>query len=154
MAAALRSIGWSVRRNPSCTRSLPWPAVLPELSYPGTISLQPVDSFPPPSAVFTDGSILQSGGAAAVQPDTEIAVSVRVDRPRSSTHCELVALGLGLRLDPPPPLLLTDSLVSLQLLQSWGPAPLVESSAVQIVRRYAGSWHSRPRGRWCQDSRR
>ena len=81
----------------------------PELSYPGEILLQPVDTFAQPAAVYTDGSVSVSGGAAAVQVDEDIVQTSRITAPHSSTHCELVA-----------PQILTDSLASLHLLQSWG----------------------------------
>ena len=42
-----------------------------------------------------------------------------VVNPRSSTHCELVGLALALERVPPPPQILTDSLVSLWLLRRW-----------------------------------
>jgi hypothetical protein len=43
---------------------------------------------------------------------------VRIPQPRSSVHCELVALGLGLQLEAP--LLISDSLVALQTRHGWG----------------------------------
>jgi len=120
LASALKSVRWSMRRNTSCRRSLSWPHLAPEPHFPGPISLQPVDSFAPDNTVYTDGSLILHGGAAAVQPATAISSTARLPAPRSSTHCELVALGLGLQLDPPPKLLITDSLVSLHLLKGWG----------------------------------
>ena len=120
LAAALQAMGWSVRRNLSCARTPSWPLVLPELSYPGPITLSFVDSFAPVNAAYTDGSVMQFGGATVVQPDTDTLTSVRVGQPRSSTHCELIALGLGLQLATPASALLTDSLISLQLLRHWG----------------------------------
>jgi hypothetical protein len=60
---------------------------------------------------------MRHGGAAAVQPDTATTCTVRLATPRSSTHCELVALGLGLQMEPSPSLLITDSLVALHLLR-------------------------------------
>ena len=83
------------------------PSSGPELCYSGPVLLQPEDSFPLPGAVFTDGSLSVSGGAAAV-PDTDASVLASVPSPRSSTHCELVALCLAAALAPPH--ILTDSL--------------------------------------------
>ena len=45
----------------------------------------------------------------------------RVPAPRSSTHCELVALNLALQLRPSQ--ILTDSLAALMMLQRWGSWP-------------------------------
>ena len=42
---------------------------------------------------------------------------MRVPGPRSSTHCELVALGLAMQIEAAQ--VLTDSLTSLRLLRSW-----------------------------------
>ena len=96
--------------------------VAAEPSFAGTVRLHPVDSFPLYGAVFTDGSILTNGGAAAVQPDTEEVLLATVQQPRSSTHCELVALCLALSLNPSQ--ILTDSLSSLHLISAWGQWPM------------------------------
>ena len=118
LASALRSVQWRVRRNGSCLRAAAWPHITPEPSYPGEVLLTPVDSFAMPGAVYTDGSVSHCGGAAAVLMDDETIRTARVSRPRSSTHCELIALALALQLRPPH--ILTDSLASLHLLKSWG----------------------------------
>jgi hypothetical protein len=123
LSAALQAAGWQLRRNLACARSPHWPHISPEPQFFGPVTLHPVDSLPPTNAVYTDGSVIHHGGAAAVQVDTDSIVISRIPNPRSSTHCELVALGLGVQLDPPPPLLLTDSLVSLQLIRGWGTWP-------------------------------
>ena len=117
LQAALQSVGWSVHRNAQCLRATQWPAVSPELPYPGDILLQPEDSFPQVDAVFTDGSLAATGGAAAVQPDTATTLQAHLPSACSSTQCELAALCLALSLSPPQ--VLTDSLCSLQLLQRW-----------------------------------
>ena len=118
LRAALRATGWTMRRNLQCLRTPAWPGVLAEEGYSGVVLLQPVDDFPLAGAVFTDGSVYQAGGAAAVQPDTEDVQTRRVPEPRSSTHCELVALLLALELSPTQ--ILTDSLVALTMLRNWG----------------------------------
>jgi hypothetical protein len=118
LASALQAVGWQVRRNAVCLRASCWPFVEPEPHFAGRVVAQPVDWFPDVGAVFTDGSVMSVGGAAAVQPDTGLTVCRRVVNPRSSTHCELIALGLALEMDSPQ--VLTDSLVSLHLLRGWG----------------------------------
>ena len=120
LRSALKDFGWSVRRNVDCLRTVAWPVVSPEVSYPGPVVLEPVDAFPLPGAAFTDGSLADMGGAAVVVEDSEESRLVTVPCPRSSTHCELVALCLALSLDPIPPQILTDSLTSLRLAQAWG----------------------------------
>ena len=99
-----------------------WPLLTPETSYPGDIVLTPDDTtFPDVLAIYTDGSLsATSGGAAAVSTATapEQVTTSHVLAPRSSTHCELVALNLALRLQPPA--ILTDSLASLSMLRWWG----------------------------------
>ena len=107
-----------MRHNLTCLRSSAWPAVEPERSYPGDVVLQPVDSFALAGAVYTDGSVCEAGGAAAVQVDEEAVQTVHITAPRSSTQCELVALSLALGFVPPH--ILTDSLAALHLLKSWG----------------------------------
>ena len=118
LAAALQAVGWQLRRNGVCLRAAGWPVIAPEPQFAGLVHLQPVDTFPQVDAVFTDGSVMSSGGAAAVQEDTATIVRRRVLQPRSSTHCELVALGLGMELQPPQ--MLTDSLAALHLIKGWG----------------------------------
>ena len=118
LASALQAVGWKLRRNAACRQAQAWPVVVPETGYPGQVVLQPVDSFPELNAVFTDGSVMHAGGAAAVMPDEDVVAKVRLAQPRSSTHCELAALGLALQLHPVQ--VLTDSLVSLHMLRGWG----------------------------------
>ena len=118
LAAALRAAGWRAQRNAACLRAQAWPAVESERSYPGEVLLQPVDAFALPGAVYTDGSVAQAGGAAAVHEHEEQVRTARVPAPRSSTQCELVALVLAMALSPPH--VLSDSLAALTLLQSWG----------------------------------
>ena len=117
LASALAAFGWQMQRNMACSRASSWPVVFPEVSYPGTIRLQPEDDFPLEHAAFTDGSVMDSGGAAVVVPDTDVTVLARVPSPRSSTQCELVALGLALQQDSPH--VLSDSLAALHMLRSW-----------------------------------
>ena len=118
LRAALSAMSWSVRRNPASALSAPWPALLPESSYPGAVCLPTADCFPLPHAAFTDGSLGTRGGAAVWIPDSEESLLLSVPSPRSSTHCELAALGLAMSAHPSE--VYTDSLCSLQLLRSWG----------------------------------
>ena len=117
LAAALQSVGWSVRRNEGCLRASRWPQLDPEETYSGVVELQPQDTFPMLDAVYTDGSLSATGGAAAVCCDSDTTLLLHLPTARSSTHCELVALSLALQLSPPQ--ILTDSLVSLQLVRRW-----------------------------------
>ena len=82
--------------------------------------LEPQRGSPPDDAIWTDGSVGTSGGAAAVQVQSQAQALVHVSLPRSSTQCELVALGLTSGFASPPSVILTDSLCSLQLIRSWG----------------------------------
>jgi ribonuclease HI len=82
------------------------------------VQLAPQDDIPLAYAVFTDGSVCQHGGAAALQPDTDDSFWAKVEAPRSSTHCELAALCLALGFDTP--LVLSDSLTALRMIRSWG----------------------------------
>ena len=119
--SALKAVGWKVRRNEQCIRAQKWPTVEPEEAFPGVVVLRPEDDFPMMGAVFTDGSVLSAGGAAAVQPDEELVHTRKVVQPRSSTQCELVALALAMQQRPPQ--VLTNSLASLMLLQRWDTWP-------------------------------
>ena len=121
ITSVLSVLGWSFRRNLSCLRAQSWPQVSSEASYPGELVLTPDDStLPDAEAFYTDGSLtVTSGGAAAVSMAThpELATTLYLSAPRSSTHCELVALILALRQSPAA--VLTDSLASLAMLRGW-----------------------------------
>ena len=119
LRSALAAVGWSIRRNLACRRSTPWPRLAPEPKLLGTVFLSPADTEEPdPQVVYTDGSVSLSGGGAAVwRPSDAESLLLHVPKPRSSTHCELLALELALGLQPSH--VLTDSLCSLQLLQGW-----------------------------------
>ena len=121
LQSALNALGWSVQRNPACLRSSAWPHLSPEHSYPAPILLEPADSAPPQDATFTDGSVCSQGGAAAICPSTGAQVTATVSAPRSSTHCELIALILALQ--QRSSVVLTDSLTSLQLIRNWATWP-------------------------------
>lgn len=54
LSSALQSVGWHLRRNPTCGRAPSWPFLLPEPTYFGNVVLQPIDSFPLFNAAFTD----------------------------------------------------------------------------------------------------
>ena len=135
LRTALASMRWSICRNTRSLQATQWPIVSPEPEYPGEIRLSPEDSFPLPDAVFTDGSLSSFGGAAAIQPDSSKVLRVHLPSACSSTHCELVALCLAMSLSPPQ--IITDSLVSLQLLKRWGrysPARVLQCPERVIVR--------------------
>ena len=117
LSAALHSLGWTVRRNVTCLRSTQWPLLDAEAPYPGSVELTPQDTFENFDAVFTDGSLTKHGGAAAVCPNDNTTLLAHIPDARSSTHCELVALCLALSFSPSQ--ILTDSLVSLQLIRRW-----------------------------------
>ena len=123
LRSALSAVGWHLQRNLLCHRSTSWPLLDPEVSYPGPVELEPLDQFPIPGTIYTDGSVAESGGAAAFDADSESFHLVAIPSPRSSTHCELVALCLALTFSPPPAAVLTDSLASLQRVRSWGTWP-------------------------------
>jgi hypothetical protein len=118
LRTAMAEVGWNVRRNLECSRSSRWPLLDPEPRYEGEVELIPQDVFPLEGAVFTDGSVVRHGGAAAVQPDTEKSLWAQLPDPRSSTHCELAALCLAMGFETT--LVLTDSLAALSMLRSWG----------------------------------
>ena len=137
LRAALKAVGWTVRRNERCHRAANWPVVLAEEGYQGEVLLQPVDDFPMARAVFTDGSVAREGGAAAVMPEEGQKRMVRVVAPRSSTQCELVALTLALEMQPLQ--VLTDSLAALTMLRNWGrwpPQRVLQSPDRVEVRRF------------------
>ena len=119
--SALRSVDWTVRRNTASCQIQTWPILSQEKGYPGDVVLVPEDTFPMVGAVFTDGSICLQGGAAAVQEEEEAVRTARVAMPRSSTHCELIGLALGLQLRPPQ--ILSDSLAALTMVKQWSNWP-------------------------------
>ena len=121
LSAALRAVNWSLQRNDTCQRSSHWPHIAPEPRFLGRVELQPQDTFPAVDAVFTDGSLSSAGGAAATRALTDDFLQLHLPAARSSTHCELAALCLALRLQPSE--IYSDSLVSLQLIRGWGTWP-------------------------------
>ena len=120
LAAALAEAKWKVVRNLASSQGRRWPLVDPEPSFDGDIFLEPREEVAPQDTVWTDGSLGDSGGAAAFQADSDLSLKCHVPFPRSSTQCELVALTLVAHFLRQPPLVLTDSLCTLQLLRSWG----------------------------------
>jgi hypothetical protein len=94
LVCALSYLGWRVRRNTHALGTSKWPALDPEPTYSGQIRYDPDDAPAPAGAVWTDGSVGSSGGAAALQWHSDICFQRQVPQPRSSTHCELVALNL------------------------------------------------------------
>ena len=145
LAGALDTLHWQVRRNPEALSAEQWPILAPEPSYKGAIIYTPVDGVPPRGAVWTDGSVRSSGGAAALQRDSDLFFQATVPVPRSSTHCELVALNLVSSFQPPPPVVLTDSLCSLQLIGSWGRRSLRSIYTCferSLVRQFIAYWDS------------
>ena len=130
LSGALETMCWTLVRNASCLRASRWPALDPEPSYGGMVVLQAFAGAPVPAdTVWTDGSFgsagagAAAGAAAAIQPSTRSSMTCRLCVTSSSTQCELVALSLVAKFHPPPSLVLTDSLVSLQLIQYWGRRP-------------------------------
>jgi hypothetical protein len=89
-----------------------------------------VDQFPVPSTVYTDGSVVIAGGAAAFDADSESFCVVSIPAPCSSTHCELVVLCLALTFSPPPAAVLTDPFGILTACSSLGYLAHCSSSAV------------------------
>jgi len=149
LAAALAQVGWQLVRNSSCLRAPQWPVLEAEPAYGGRVVMTPQSGLPPAAdAVWTDGSVGGSGGGAAVlQPSTGRNFSCHVPSPSSSTQCELVALSLVGQFAPPPSMVLTDSLVSLQLLHSWGRRSLRAILACPEraeVRRFLHHWQGSP----------
>ena len=98
--------------------------MIEEGSYRGEICCVPDDALQLTEAVFTEGSVSAQGGAAAVRLDGSEILLARVVVPRSSTHCELVALSLAMRMSAVQ--VVTDSLVALQLLRSWNSKTIKE----------------------------
>ena len=118
LAHALSVMGWTSLVNRKCLRSVHWQVVAAEPSFSGLVHFEPQDSPVPWGAAWTDGSIRSQGGAARVQPASGLRLGCRVEDPRSSTHCELVALHLSRQLRPAP-VILSESLVSLRLIAGW-----------------------------------
>ena len=85
LASALAEMKWTVARNLASPRSPHWPHVGPETSYCGRIFLEPQEDTAPLHAVWTDGSVGTSGGAAAFQLTTDKSVLCHVPAPGSST---------------------------------------------------------------------
>ena len=109
-------MGETVHRNLSCLRTPTWPTILPEEG--NHVLLQLVDAFPLAGSVFTDGSVCRAGGAAAVRPEDDAALTRLVQAPRSSTHCKLMALLLALAFSPTQ--IVADSLAALTMLRNRG----------------------------------
>ena len=115
-------------------------SLLPEEGYPGEVDLLPVDDFPLVGAMFSDGSVALEGGAAAVEPVEGAVRTAKVLGPRSSTHCELIALALAL--EQAPTQVLSDSLAALTMFRNRGCWPqrrlLASGDRVQV--RYVLHW--------------
>ena len=148
LAAALAELQWTLGRNPSSTRAQHWPLLEPEPSFSGEVYLEPQEDAVPDGAAWTDGSVVASGGGAALfQMSTNRRILCHMESPRSSTHCELVALTLAAQIAPPPPRILTDSLCALQLLLSWGrrsPRAVLACPERDIIRQFLASWEGSP----------
>ena len=120
LSHALTWLGWRPVLNLASPRARRWPHLDPEPFFLGTVSFQPLEDALPRHSAATDGSVCQWGGAALWQPGTRERLLLRLLEPQSSTQCELVALLLTLRPAQRPPRVLVDSLLSLQLIASWG----------------------------------
>ena len=144
LRAALNALEWKVQCNPTALCARRWPHLEPELRYTGDVTLTPSEDLAPRDTVWTDGSFTTRGGAAALQWHTRRSVLVTVPQPRSSTHCELVALTLVAQFQPAPALVLTDSLSALQLIASWGRRSLgtiLSCPERAAVRQFLSVWH-------------
>jgi ribonuclease HI len=119
---ALDAMGWKVVVNRGSARARAWPALEPEPTFRGQVLLKPCGEEAGAVAAWTDGSLRGSqGGAAAllsVQGVETRTTMVAVADARSSTQCELVALGLAVGLHPE--VVYSDSLTSLHLIRRWG----------------------------------
>ncbi len=147
LSAALTELHWQVRRNPAAFCASRWPILEPEPQFRGMVRLTPNDDPAPSGTVWTDGSVGSSGGAAALQWHSDICFQTSVPNPRSSTHCELVALNLVVQFPSPPPLILSDSLCSLQLIGSWGRRPprvTLACTERSLIREFILQWNVRP----------
>ena len=147
LAAALEKMHWKVTRNFLSPLAGRWPHLDPEPHYGGTVLLEPQDAPCPENTVWTDGSIRTQGGAAALQLSTSYSCLCSLGSPRSSTHCELVALSLVAQFHPAPRLVLTDSLCALQLISSWERRPVrsVLSCTERVeVRTFISQWENHP----------
>ena len=148
LALALSDLGWSVVINLQSVATQRWPHLASERAYGGLVRLVPTDDPPPMDTIWTDGSIRDHGGAAALQAATDCKSLCSVASPRSSTQCELVALSLVAQFQPAPSLVLTDSLCALQLLSSWAqrsPASVLSCNERVEVRLFLHQWHESAR---------
>ena len=147
LVAGLHALNWTIHRNTLCARASRWPHLDSERAYSGDVILAPKPDDPPVDAVWTDGSLRGSGGAAVVQMSTKVRHLCQVPDPRSSTQCELVALAMVSLFQPTPSLVLTDSLCSLQQISAWShkSSAAVLSCADRVeVRRFLSLWTDHP----------
>ena len=150
LVAALRELGWTLVPNPRALRAREWPVVEPESAYRGAVRLLPDAAAPPNDAAWTDGSVpmLRGAGGAAVVQLHPWGERVRaVPCPRSSLHCELVALQCVQELPAAPSLVLTDSLNALELISQWGAqstATVLDREERVEVRRFLHAWRDCP----------
>ena len=108
LAGALKALKWQVRCNRHVLAAAHWPRLATEPSYSGDISFTPREDPAPRDSVWTDGSVDRSrGGGAALQWYSDSSLLAVVSSPRSSTHCDLVALTLVAQFEPAPSLVLT-----------------------------------------------
>ena len=146
LAAAMDEVHWKAERNFHSVLAQNWPHLDSEPRYSGAVLFEPSDEPAPADTVWTDGSMAAAGGSAAFQVDGGQAVLCHVPAPRSSTHCELVALCLVATFPKAPPLVLTDSLCALQLIRAWGSRTTKAVLACrerQEVRQFLAQWAHR-----------
>ena len=119
---ALDAMGWKVMVNRGSARARDWPVLEHEPTFCGRVVLKPSCEEVGEIAAWTDGSLrgAQGGAAAfvAVQGSETRVSTMAVAEARSSTQCELVALGMAAGMGPQ--VVYTDSLTSLQLIRRWG----------------------------------
>ena len=119
LRTALSDMGWGIRYHlhPS------WPDLHDDPPLEAQVVVTPRPGDLPEGAFFTDASVgVQGGGAAAVAVDPSPATGagslVHILNPRSSTHCELVAIKLAVQSKATA--VFSDSLSSLLILRDWG----------------------------------
>jgi hypothetical protein len=94
-----------------------WPYLCPEPTFGGVVYMSSTEDPTTEATVWTDGSLDgDQGGAAAISLSSTRCVAL--PGAGSSTECELAALALAMEMNPDR--ILTDSLVSLQLINGWG----------------------------------
>lgn len=114
LSAALEDFKISMTINPESLED--WPNLPDEEVIQPEICLEPSTEPLRDNFCFTDGSVIAGrGGAAAVFENLQKLVVI--EKPRSSTHCELAAISLAVRNGALA--VYSDSLAALVILQNW-----------------------------------